>query len=157
MGEAFSRKVYIWSLMVTGMSNRIISHVIKYKLALMLPILIGISSCETHSEVRVNSVGSAPIESQPHIQLHYIKFQKDGLDHIILWRGKPKQETVINQNNYLKSINGKKVKFSNITRQVNVLKNDYTIGDIEIPDLHYHADINAYKSESIISKTHFIR
>lgn len=157
MAEAFSRKVCILSLMVTGMSNQIKIKLLRYQLALLLPILIGISSCETHSGLRVDSVGSAPIESQPHIQLHYIKFKNDGLDHIILWRGNPKQKTTINQNNYLKAINGKKVKLSRITRQVNILKDDYTIVGIDILDLPYHADINFYKSESIMSKTQLLK
>ncbi len=123
----------------------------------MLLILCGISSCQDHSGLRVDSIGSAPIENQPHIQLHYIKFHQDGLDHILLWRGSPRQETIINQDNYLKTINGKKVRTSKVEKQVNVLKNDYTIEGIDIPNMIYHADVNFYKNEPIISKTYLIK
>lgn len=157
MVEAFSKKVRIWSLGVTGMSNQPEINLLKYKLTLILTILIGINSCETHSGVRVDSVGSAPLDSQAHIQLHYIKFHKDGLNHIILWRGNPKQQTIINKDNYLQAINGKKIKFLKITKQVNILKNDYTVAGIDIPDLPYNVDINFYKSESIVSKTQLIK
>jgi hypothetical protein len=86
-----------------------------------------------------------------------VKFKQDGLDHILLWRGNPKQETIISQNNYLKTINGRKVRFLKTRKQVHVLKNDYSIEGIKLTNLPYESDINFYKNEPAISNTYIVK
>lgn len=139
------------------MSDCMKVNLLSYKLIFVAVILFGIGSCQEYSGIRVDSIGSAPIDNQPHIQLHYVKFKQDGLDHILLWRGNPKQETIISQNNYLKTINGRKVRFLKTRKQVHVLKNDYSIEGIKLTNLPYESDINFYKNEPAISNTYLVK
>lgn len=117
--------------------------------------LFTLVSCNKNDGIGVRSTGTMPIKSESDLQVYYIKFTYLGDNCILLWKGRPGIEITTDQNNNLKSVSHKDIKFTSIGA-VNLLSNDSKIEPLIDDNAPYSEEIQKYNINIVIDKMYLI-
>ena len=115
-----------------------------------IPVLF-ISSCDQVRPYRVDSISTFPVLSSDELQVYVVKITHNNQNCVILWKGKSGIEIVLDQNNLLKTIDSKVMKYDQIG-VINYLRNDCKIEAELDENISYSEKIRDYNEIKFLSK-----
>ena len=115
-----------------------------------IPVLF-ISSCDQVRPYRVDSISTFPVLSSDELQHYVVKITHNNQNCVILWKGKSGIEIVLDQNNLLKTIDSKVIKYNQFG-VINYLRNDCKIEAELDENISYSEKIRDYNEIKFLSK-----